>query len=278
MSPPAVRMPLVASLVALLLAACGSGAATSPPPTPTALASAPVPSASGSQAATWSYAGATGPAHWAELDPTWRACSDGKTQSPIDLFSPDERRVPDPVFDYHPGNAKIVNDGHTILAIPAQGSTITVVDHPVSTLLQLQAHAPAEHVIAHAAPAAAEMQFVHQDPSGAITIVGVAVVEGLGDDAAWAPYIDAMTTPVGTDGSASIDWPRLIPSELEAWYYAGSLTTPPCTEGVQWIFLTTPIRFSAAQIQKIKAAYVGNARPVQPLGDSRELTIDLKGD
>jgi Carbonic anhydrase len=272
----------------IVIAACSSAATSSGSSAPTSSAAS---SASASQPAAWSYEGATGPAHWGELDPAYHLCADGRTQSPIDLFSPDERSGPDPVFDYRAGDATIVNDGHAILAIPGDKNTITVyhhtvvnpdsanpslvVDSPVSTLVQLRFHAPSEHIIGHEAPAAAEMQFVHQDPSGVFTIVGVMVVAGEQDNVVWAPYIDAMTTPKGTDRSITIDWPRLLPSELTAWSYDGSLTTPPCTEGVHWIFLTEPISFSAAQIAELTAAYHGNARPIWPLGNYRGLTVNL---
>ncbi len=219
------------------------------------------------------------------------------TQSPIEISGGDEKRELDPVFDYHAGTARIVNDGHTVMAIPNGMNTIevhhvssfdpdqpakdsAVVDSPVSYLTQLQFHVPPEHVIVGADPAAAEVQFVHQHPNGAFTIVGAMVVEGPEDNAAWAPYVDAMTTPVGVEGvPATIDWPNLlkIEPEMVSWRYDGSLTSPPCTERVQWIFLAEPVSLSAAQIGKMRAAYDGNARPLQPFGTYRSLTQDLKG-
>jgi carbonic anhydrase len=88
-----------------------------------------------------------------------------------------------------------------------------------------------------------------------------------------------MGTAVGIEGvPATIDWPKLLPTALEAWHYDGSLTTPPCTERVQWIFLMEPIRLSATQIDKMRAAYDGNNRPLQPFGTYRSLTADLKDD
>jgi hypothetical protein len=127
--------------------------------------------------------------------------------------------------------------------------------------------------------AAAEMQLIHEDPAGVITIVGTQVVEGPQENAAWTPYVDAMTTPHGTDGSARIDWPALLPTGRETYRYNGSLTTPPCTEGVKWLFFMDPIRLSAAQIAKLRTAYDGNVRPIQE-GEAafRDLTADLRGD
>jgi len=302
------RAALAVLSVAMLAAACSPPAA---PPTaseapstgavsqPATVAPSAAPATSSPSASPgaldWSYAGATGPEHWADLSDNYYACADGVTQSPIEIASADEKRERDPIFEYQAGTARIVNDGHTIIAIPDGMNTIDVyhfsqfdvdepeptlvVDSPVSYLTQLQFHLPPEHVIAGAEPAAAEVQFVHQHPNGAFTIVGAMVVEGDKDDAGWAPYIDAMGTPVGIEGvPATIDWPQLLPTALEAWHYDGSLTTPPCTERVRWIFLMEPIRLSAAQIDKMRAAYDGNNRPLQPFGTYRALTADLKDD
>lgn len=311
-----VRLAVTVLVVALVGAACEPAASSSTVPgassasasaSPTATPSVPATTVPSAPAATssasaspgaydWSYEGATGPSHWAELSPAYYACEYGVQQSPIEISNPVEKRGPDPVFDYHAGDAMIVNDGHTIMAVPYGMNTIEVYhvsyvntdrptptpvfDSPVSRLMQLQFRVPSEHTFGQGAWAPAEMQFVHQHPTGAFTIVGAMVVEGADDNARWAPYIDAMTTPQGTDGTVTIDWPNLLPSapELVTYRYDGSLTTPPCTEHVQWILLAEPITLSAAQIDKMRAAYDGNARPIQPFGDYRSLTVDLKGD
>ena len=301
-----IRATLAVLLVAVLGAACNAPATspTASSASSTAAPSQPVPvspsvaTASPSAAPgalDWTYEGATGPEHWAELSDNYYTCGAGVTQSPIEITGGDERRQRDPIFDYHAGTARIVNDGHTIMAIPDGMNTIDVyhlstfdiadpeptlvVDSPVSYLTQLQFHVPPEHVIAGAVPAPAEVQFVHQHPNGAFTMVGAMVAEGGEDNAAWAPYIDAMGTPVGIEGvRATIDWPKLLPTALEAWHYDGSLTTPPCTERVQWIFLMEPIHLSAAQVDAMRAAYDGNNRPLQPFGTYRSLTADLKDD
>jgi carbonic anhydrase len=122
------------------------------------------------------------------------------------------------------------------------------------------------------------VQFVHQHVNGMYTIVGAMVVEAAEDNGAWAPYIDAMTTPVGVEGvPATIDWPKLLPTYRAAYFYDGSLTTPPCTERVEWIFLTDPVELSAAQIGKMRVAYPDSARPLQTYGTYRSLTFDEPG-
>ena len=168
------------------------------------------------------------------------------------------------------------------MAVPDRiGSNTLQVYGITSNLRQLQFHVPPEHVIYGAEPAAAEVQFVHQYGHNAFTIVGALVVEGTEENQAWAPYIDAMDVPVGGEGvTVVIDWPNLIRIEPEmvSWRYDGSLTSPPCTERVDWIFFAEPIRLSAAQIDKMRAAYDGNARPLQPLLHYRSVSIDLKDD
>ena len=133
-------------------------------------------------------------------------------------------------------------------------------------------HAPSEHTI-EGVQYAAEMHFVHKASDGALTVVGVMIAEGAADNAAWAPYVDALTTVKGTDGSASIDWAAMLPAEQLTYRYEGSLTTPPCTEGVHWFLMTQPVELSAAQIAKITAAYTGNFRPIQAL-NGREVQVD----
>jgi carbonic anhydrase len=190
------------------------------------------------------------------------------------------------VFDYRAGPALVANEWNTIMAVPARRDTQeahnTVEVHGLSyNLAQLQFHIPPEHAIWGAEPAAAEVQFVHQLRSNVYTIVGLMVVEGPEDNAAWAPYIDAMSVAVASEGvTVTLDWPNLIPIEPEmvSWRYEGSLTAPPCSERVDWIFFAKPIHLSAAQIAKMRAAYDGNARPLQRIGQDHQVGIDLKDD
>jgi carbonic anhydrase len=269
-----------ASSVPSAPAAASSDVPATPSPSPSAAASRSPRASYG--AYDWSYEGPTGPEHWAELDPSYYACKYGVTQSPIELAGADEGRTRDAVFDYHAGTALVVNEWNTIMAIPDRLGINTLQVYGISSSLrQLQFHVPPEHVIYGAKPAAAEVQFVHQYGHNAYTIVGALVVEGTEENEAWAPYIDAMDVPVGVEGvPVMIDWPNLIRIEPEmvSYRYDGSLTTPPCTERVDWIFFLEPIELSAAQISKMRAAYDGNARPLQTVGYYRSITRDDKDD
>lgn len=261
---------IVPATLVLVLAACGQGSTT---PAPSSAAGSPGASTVAASAAPahWTYEGEEGPAHWGTLDPAYAACADGSAQSPIDVTSPVPTIAPDPVIAYAAGAAKIVNNGHTIEAEAPEGDTVTV-DGATYGLKQVHFHSPSEHTVAGAS-FPAEFHFVNKDASGAITVVGVLVIQGAADNAAWTPFIAAASTAVGGETEAELDWPALLPLDLTSYRYAGSLTTPPCTEGVHWVLLKTPVELSAAQIAALQKAYDGNARPTQPL-DGRQVSLD----
>jgi len=234
--------------------------------------SSPAPAASTSTApAHWTYEGAEGPAHWGTLDPAYAACADGSAQSPIDVVSPVPTVAPDPVIAYKAGPTTIVNNGHTIEAEAPGGNTVTI-DGASFDLKQAHMHAPSEHEV-DGASFPAEFHFVNKDTGGAITVVGVLVTQGAADNEAWAPFVAAASTQPGGETEAELDWPALLPTDLTSYRYSGSLTTPPCTEGVHWVLLNTPVELSAAQIAALQNAYDGNARPVQSL-NGRQVTLD----
>ncbi len=225
-------------------------------------------------AAHWSYSGAEGPAHWGGLARAYVACADGSAQAPIDIVHPTGVDLPNPEFHYNSGRAEIVNNGHTIEAVPAAGNSVSV-NGVTATLRQMHFHAPGEHRI-NGARAAAEMHFVHKGADGSLTVVAVMIRKGAIGNPAWAPYIAALRTPQDAQDVTTIDWPALLPTGRLTYRYEGSLTTPPCTEGVHWFVMKQPVFLSASQIAAITAAYDGNARPVQPL-NGRRVDLDTSG-
>ena len=236
------------------------------------------PAADGSVEATathtpahWTYEGEDGPENWGTLDPAYTLCVDGSAQTPINITASAESDIPDPVFSYTAGNADLVNNGHTVQAVSAAGNTLTI-DGTVYTLKQMHFHAPSEHTI-DGIQAAAEMHFVHQSEAGVLAVVGVLMMQGETANAAWQQYILGTTTPKDAKAQTMIDWPALLPQSHITYQYEGSLTTPPCSEGVQWMVMKESVSLSADQIAQLKQAYVGNARPIQELGD-RTLTLD----
>jgi carbonic anhydrase len=221
----------------------------------------------------WTYEGEEGPEHWGKLDPAYLLCVDGTAQTPIDITAKSTNDVADPVFGYSAGAADFVNNGHTVQAVPAAGNTLTV-GETVYTLKQLHFHTPSEHAI-DGVKAAAEMHFVHQSDAGVLAVVGVMIIAGDAPNAAWEPYVAGTSTPKGGAASATIDWPALLPAEHITYQYQGSLTTPPCSEGVQWMVMRDAVTLSQAQIDALAAAYEGNARPIQPIGD-RDVVLDTQ--
>lgn len=219
----------------------------------------------------WTYEGEEGPEHWGDLAPEYAACADGSAQTPIDITGAVEADLADPVFSYDVKSATVINNGHTIQANAAEGNTITV-DGAVSPLKQIHFHAPSEHTI-NGKAAAAEVHFVHKTDDGVITVVGVMIVEGSEPNAAWQPYVDALTTEEGAETAVELDWNAMLPASHTTYRYTGSLTTPPCTEGVNWFLMTEPVALSADQIAAFTAAYEGNNRPIQALND-REIELD----
>ena len=219
----------------------------------------------------WTYEGEEGPAHWGELSAAYATCADGSAQTPINITSATTEALADPTFNYSAGTATVVNNGHTIQANAPEGNTVTV-DGVSSPLKQIHFHAPSEHTI-DGTTYAAEVHFVHKTDAGEITVVGVLIEEGPTANAAWQPYIDAMGVAKGAEQAAEIDWAAMLPTSKMTYRYTGSLTTPPCSEGVHWMLMETPVQLSAGQIAAIVAAYEGNARPVQSL-NGRTVQMD----
>ena len=213
----------------------------------------------------WGYGRGDGPAVWAELDAAFQTCALGREQSPIDLVG-DLRADLTPVdFDYRQTRAAVENTGRTIQATPEPGSGI-VLDGVRYALQQFHFHHRSEHTV-DGAEMPLEMHLVHRSGSGTLAVVGVLFAEGAAN-AALAPVWAAMPSEAGAASAAPVrlDLAALLPAGRETWRYRGSLTTPPCTEGVAWVVLTEPLTLSAAQIEAFAAVYPNNRRPVQPLG------------
>jgi carbonic anhydrase len=283
-----MHLRFTAAVLALACLHCG---ATAPPPlvpapsasgaSPAPVASAstapPPPAATSAPAATppaeeihWSYTGAGSPDHWGDLKPDYAACKAGSSQTPVDLPSTaakDASRKP-PTFHYGPIPLAVLNNGHTIEVPNASAASMTVGDEKWD-LAQFHFHAPSEHKV-DGKGFDAELHLVHKNAKGELAVVGVLVKKGH-ENAVLKAVIDnapgeAAAEPKAVAG-ATVDLKALVPARTSYFTYAGSLTTPPCTEGVTWFLAQTPIELSEAQIAKLHALMHGdNNRPVQPLG------------
>ncbi len=224
--------------------------------------------------ASWSYQGAAGPAHWGEVDPAFRRCSDGSEQSPIALGPAAVTAAPEAlIVHWQPGVFHIVNTGHGIEADAPPGSTIMVAGRALQ-LRQFHVHLPAEHALVDHR-AAMEVHFVHQDSAGQFAVIAVLIEPGRANPLLHAMLAAAPATPDAAAGAAPIDPHGLLPKHHRRFRYEGSLTTPPCAETVDWEVMATPITAASADIEGFRRLIGDNARPLQPRG--RRFVLRLPG-
>jgi carbonic anhydrase len=204
----------------------------------------------------WGYTGHGAAQHWGSLKGDYHACSAGKAQSPINIARFLQEDKPDIQ----------VNNGHTVQVNFAEGSSMSV-DGTVYNLLQAHFHTPSEHYL-DGAPYPMEVHFVHQTAEGVLGVVGVMMKVGESNPAIegiWqnVPTVGETKEVVGVELAAS----DLMPEALDYYKYEGSLTTPPCSEKVQWHVLKDSIEISESQLRAFQSVFPVNARPVQPLND-----------
>lgn len=230
---------------------------------------------SGQDRSGWSYEGATGPQNWGKI-PGNMTCANGSMQSPIDLEGAEAALVSSLVLDYQVTALSVFNTGQGLTFAYEKGSALHVGTQKIP-LLGFVIHTPAEHMI-KGKSFAAEIQFLHQSGDGKKAIVSVLVNEGKALRAA-DELIGRLPLDPGQNSLSSdilINGRDLAPSSNSGYYrYMGSLTTPPCVEGVSWYILKEPITMSADQIKAFQAVIGVNNRPVQPRGN--RILIDGEG-
>lgn len=211
----------------------------------------------------WSYEGANGPDKWATLSPAFASCGTGQHQSPIDI-SATRPLASDRITTAYASTAlKIEYNGHTVQVTPDAGSSIDVGGDRYD-LLQFHFHSPSEHSVAGKREAM-EIHFVHRNAAGRLAVIGVLVREGA-KNSAYEPILQNLPASIGqpTAIAGAIDIESLLPSERKHWTYEGSLTTPPCSEGVRWMVLHEVLEMSREQIDRMTSVIHNNARPIQP--------------
>ena len=218
----------------------------------------------------WTYEGATGAAHWGELDPAYAPCKNGKEQSPIDIRSAEKADLPALQFDYKSAPLKyLINNGYTIRVnyhdAPGTGNFL-VVGNERYQLTQFHFHRPSEEYV-HGKPYEMEAHLMHQSSDG--KVVGVTVFLKAGSANRTVQQIwEHMPKTEGQEQEipgVEIDPAGLVPRETQYYMYMGSLTAPPCTENVRWLVLKTPVEISAEQIRAFAELYPHDVRPLQPL-------------
>lgn len=284
--------PLLLALAALALSAGMASAADvkpavtlaqaamppAPPPPPPAAAApaaepaskkaAPAKRAAKPKAApmpNWSYHGADGPDNWGKLHASYGLCDSGKQQSPIDIRGSIGVDLPELRFNYAPSRFSVANNGHTLeVAYPAGGSLSFA--SKTYRLVQFHFRRPAEEKI-EGKSFEMSAHLVHRDAQGALAVVAVLMTVG-----AENPFIQALWNHIplvagqamASAADVTIDLNRFLPRERQLYNYMGSLTTPPCSEGVQWFVFQEPVEVSPEQLRTFARLFPNNARPIQP--------------
>jgi len=232
----------------------------------------------------WGYNCAEGaPFLWGRLAPAYALCGDGRAQSPIDVATTGAVSEPLPPLApaYGPTDLRVVNNGHSVEAdVPVEAARLRVGERTYR-LVQFHWHTPSEHWL-DGEPSPMELHLVHADENGRL-VLGALVEEGRPNrelEKIWAVLPREPGDEVEVD---DFDPAKLLPASFRSYRYPGSLTTPPCDQGIQWVLLAEPIELSAEQIAAFQELFlgterfpVGNARPVQPR-NGREVATDVTG-
>ena len=216
----------------------------------------------------WGYEGAVGPAAWGGLRPEFNLCASGQRQSPIDLrggFAVDLEPVK---FDYRPSPFAVIDNGHTVQVNMASGNAIELAGRRYE-LVQFHFHRPSEERI-DGRQFEMSLHLVHKDPSGKLAVVAVLLGKGPAHPAVQAVWNSLpLERNEEQPSRTALDPGHLLPEDRRYFTYMGSLTTPPCSEGVQWVVMRAPVTVTAEQIDLFARIYPMNARPAQPVAGRR---------
>lgn len=213
----------------------------------------------------WAYGGETGPQAWGGLRPEFARCGNGNRQSPIDIRDGIGVELEPVQFDYRATPFSVIDNGHTVQVDVRGGNAIQVGGRRYE-LVQFHFHRPSEERI-NGRQFEMSAHLVHRDPDGRLAVVALLLDRG-----GPAPVVQQVWNNLPLEkheavpGSGTIDLAKLLPSDARYYTYMGSLTTPPCTEGVLWIVMKQPVQVSAEQIDIFARLYPMNARPVQAAG------------
>jgi carbonic anhydrase len=210
----------------------------------------------------WDYQGEGGPQAWAQLKNEFATCATGKRQSPIDIRDGIKVQLDSVQFDYRATNFRVLDNGHTVQVNVSPGNFIEVTGKRFE-LQQFHFHRPSEEringrlfdMVAH---------LVHKDIEGRLAVVAVLLDRGNAQ-----PLVQAIWNNLPLEKGDEViarlplDLNELLPTERSYYTYMGSLTTPPCSEGVLWMVMKTPVTISAEQIAIFSRLYPMNARPIQ---------------
>ncbi len=217
----------------------------------------------------WGYTGHEGAEHWGDLAPEYSMCKLGKSQSPINIdkkvlaCTSDSQKIK---FNYTTASKEVVNNGHTIQVNIEDGSSINV-DGIEFALKQVHFHTPSENQI-EGQSFPLEAHFVHASKNGELAVVALMFEGGAANEFIKKTW---EVMPKEADKTASLvisakEMNELLPQNRDYYRFSGSLTTPPCSEGVRWLVLKKYATISAAQVEEfLHAVHHENNRPIQPI-------------
>ncbi|HRH16018.1 MAG TPA: carbonic anhydrase family protein [Aquabacterium sp.] len=211
----------------------------------------------------WAYGGDTGPENWGQLKPEFKSCMLGKRQSPIDIRDGIAVQLEPIQFDYRPTPFKVLDNGHTVQVNLEPGNSIAVLGQRYE-LLQFHFHRPSEERInGRQYPMVAHL--VHKDAEGKLAVVAVLMDQGVAHPMVQLVW-NSLPLEKGMEQRSPVmmDMNLMLPAERLYYTYMGSLTTPPCTEGVLWMVMKQPATLSHEQMGVFARMYPMNARPIQP--------------
>ncbi|GAA3610586.1 carbonic anhydrase family protein [Gibbsiella greigii] len=222
-------------------------------------------SAGAAEHAHWGYEGQEDPAHWGKLSPDFSLCETGKNQSPVDIQGALKTHHAQLKLAFQPGAQQIINNGHTLQVNVSQGNTL-MLDGKTFTMQQFHFHAPSENEI-DGKQFPLEAHFVYKADDGALTVLALMFQAGKANPQlahAWNQLPATAGEPARL--STPVDIQAMIPPHANYYRFSGSLTTPPCSEGVSWLVLDKPVSASAEQIDQFRSVmHHANNRPLQPL-------------
>jgi carbonic anhydrase len=220
-------------------------------------------------AADWSYKGATGAKYWGRLGTDYQLCKQGKRQSPIDIEQIKNSNGKKVQFNYPVAIIGFKQDSHNLtFNIKKPEGNNLIIDKQPFTLQSLHLHTPSEHELKNVRYPM-ELHMVHKNAAGQLAVVGVWLKQGkenLALDTLFNFYSSNNVNGKADSAQREFAPMNILPKIHTYFSYSGSLTTPPCTEGVTWIVMQQPVEASAQQINFFKQHITAfNARPVQPL-------------
>ncbi|WP_342323333.1 carbonic anhydrase family protein [Kosakonia sp. BYX6] len=214
----------------------------------------------------WGYEGKGSPEHWGELSSEFITCQNGKNQSPINIDKTLTAHLTSFEYHYRESPALLLNNGHTIQASFLHNTNTLILDGETSHLQQFHFHAPSENTI-HSQHYPLEMHLVHTFANGDIAVIAVMFELGAANQELAELW---QKLPIKVESSEPIqhriDLAALLPVDKSYWRFSGSLTTPPCSEGVTWLVMKHPLTISSEQLAQFTSViHHNNNRPLQPL-------------